>query len=301
MLVVARTLAILSAIAASSCASRMPAVVTPSYPPATSAAAPTPIASSAIGSTAPTAASAAAPSHVFIIVMENKSASESLSQPYTASLARQYSSLSHYQAVAHPSAPNYLALASGSTWGRWDDAYVTLPAQDIGHQLNAARISWRAYMESMPADCLQNTALYAVKHNPFAYFGGACPANVVPLTNLESDLAGAIPSFIWITPNLCNDTHNCSLAAGDRWLASTVTHITASTAWRAGGVLFITWDEDDGSAANHVATLVVSPTLRAVHPDSAYTHYSLLATMEDRLGLPRLPVVAGVVTIQLCC
>lgn len=143
-----------------------------------------------------------------VIVMENKSALEALSQPYTSALGRQFSVLSNYRAVSHPSAPNYLALTSGSTWGRHDDGYAALPAQDIGHQLSAACRTWRAYMEGMPADCHQDTGDYAVKHNPFAYYGGGCPPEVVPLGGLAADLAGATPSFVSITPDLCHDTHD---------------------------------------------------------------------------------------------
>ena len=75
----------------------------------------------------------------------------------------------------------------------------------------------------------------------------------------------------------------------------------ASSAWREGGVLFVTWDEDDGSADNQVATLVVSPTLRPTKPGDPYDHYSLFATVEDLLGLPRLPAVASTAATTLCC
>ena len=239
--------------------------------------------------------------HVFVIVMENNSAAEALAEPYTSTLAREFALLTNYHAVSHPSAPNYLALTSGSTWDRQDDGYVALPPDDIGHQLTLAGRSWRAYMEDLPEDCLQDTGTYAVKHNPFAYYGGQCPPQVVPLTQLPVDLAGATPSFVWITPNGCHDGHDCSAATADRWLSQVVPEIMASSAWREGGVLFVTWDEDDGSADNQVVTLVVSPTLRPTRPNDPYNHYSLFATVQDLLGLPRLPAVASTPAVMLCC
>ena len=98
-----------------------------------------------------------------------------------------------------------------------------LPATDVGDQLSAAGLPWRAYMEGMGADCRQSTGEYAVKHDPFAYYGGHCPASVVPLAGMTADLAGATPPrFIWITPNLCDDMHDCSASVGDAWLQRTV-------------------------------------------------------------------------------
>jgi len=231
--------------------------------------------------------------HVFLVVMENQSPAEALVGPFTASLAATYGVADNYRAVAHPSVPNYLALTSGSTWGVSDDNYHVLPPAGIGEQLTAAGISWRAYMEGLGAEgCLDSPLPYDPGHNPFAFYGGGCPANVVPLTSLAADLAGSTPAFSWITPDRCHDEHDCPVSSGDAWLSQEVGAITQSAAWRQGGVLFITWDEDDGSADNRVLTLVISPA--AVHrvSERAYTHYSLLATIEDLLGVPRLGLAA---------
>jgi phospholipase C len=226
--------------------------------------------------------------HVFVIVMENKSPSQALRGTYTASLAQQYASLTNYSAITHPSLPNYLALTSGDTWGITDNGYHPLPRGGIGDQLTAAGITWRAYMEGMSGDCLSDGGNYAVKHNPFAYYGGRCPSNVVSFDRLQSDLASNTPQFVWISPDLCNDTHDCPIQTGDSWLSSTVPQILSSTAWKQNGVLFIVWDEDDGSQSNAVAALVIAPKMKAHSSAAAYDHYSLLATIEDRLGVSRL-------------
>jgi hypothetical protein len=223
---------------------------------------------------------------VFVIVLENASASAALRQPYIASLASQYAVATDYHALAHPSLPNYLALTSGSTWGIRDDGYHQLAAGGIGAELTTAGISWKAYMEGFTGNCFRSPYPYALKHNPFAYYGGQCPANVVPMTQLSGDLSGSAPQLSWITPGLCNDGHDCGVAAADRWLAMTVPQIIASPAWQQNGALFITWDEDDGGG-NQVALIIVTPTFKGPIA-TPLDHYSLLATICDELGVARL-------------
>jgi phospholipase C len=235
----------------------------------------------------PSPSSATKP-HVFVIVMENKSPSQALSGAYTASLAQRYALLTNYRGVAHPSLPNYLALTSGNTYGITDDGYYRLPRSGIGDQLTAAGISWRAYMEGMSGDCLIDQGNYAVRHNPFAYYGGRCPANVVPFDRLHADLISNTPQFVWISPDMCHDTHNCPVQSGDAWLASTVPQILSSAAWKQNGVLFLVWDEADDLQSNAVAAIVIAPKVKAHSSAMPYDHYSLLATIEDRLGVGRL-------------
>lgn len=226
--------------------------------------------------------------HVFVIVMENTSLVTALRAPSFSSLAAKYQLLTNYRAISSPSLPNYLALTSGSTWGITDNGYHALPAGGIGSQLTAAGVSWRAYMEGLTsAGCMRSPYPYALKHNPFAYYGGSCPENVVALEALDADLVRDTPSFVWITPGLCHDGHDCPLAEAGAWLDGLVGRIVASPAWRDHGVLFIVWDEGDGRS-NVVPLIVASPDVESRRVDGAYDHYSLLATIEDLFGLPRL-------------
>jgi acid phosphatase len=255
--------------------------------PAAPAATPSPGASPNASPAGPEA------THVFVIVMENHSFAQAMAQPYTARLAATYAAATDYHAVSHPSLPNYLALSSGSTWGIHDDNYHSLPAGGLGTQLTQRGVSWRAYMEGMGGNCLSNGSGYAVKHNPFAYYGGGCPPNVVPMTALDGDLGGNTPRFAWITPDQCHDGHDCGARTADDFLSTLVPRILASRAWQQGGVLFITWDEDDGGGDNHVLTLVLSNRLAAHSSSQRRDHYSLLATVEDQLGVPRLGQAAS--------
>ncbi|HZB82856.1 MAG TPA: alkaline phosphatase family protein [Rubrobacteraceae bacterium] len=239
--------------------------------------------------------------HVFLIMMENKPFDRALQGNYAASLASKYALATNYHAITHPSLPNYLALTSGSTWGTKSDNYQALPSgEDLGSELTSAGIPWRAYMESMTNGCFDSPEPYALKHNPFAFYGEQCPSNVVSLSELDADLSGGnTPNFVWVTPNLCHDEHNCNVSTGDQWLAEIVPKIMDSAAWKDDGVLFIVWDEDDkASGPNQVPLVIVAPGLEEHQTDVYYDHYSLLATIEDRLGVPRLGEAANAQAIE---
>jgi len=231
------------------------------------------------------------PSHVFVIVLENRSADQVSGSGYIAQLAQQYGVATNYHGVYHPSLPNYLAMTSGSTWGIGDDGWHNLPAGGLGTQLTSAGIDWRAYMEGMNNGCYRNGNGYALKHNPFAYYGGTCPSQVVPFSQFASDMSGAVPRFVWITPDLCHDGHDCGNSTVNAWLSQTVPTILASDAWQDNGVLFITWDEGEDNA-NSVLTLVIHHDPLRHQSTVAYDHYSLLATIEDSLGVDRLGAAA---------
>ena len=228
----------------------------------------------------------ATPRHVFVIVLENASYRLAVAQPYISSLVSQYGVATNYHDLGNPSLPNYLAMTSGSTWNVHDDGWHELPATGLGKQLTDARISWKGYFEGFKGDCFNSPYPYALKHNPFPYYGGQCPPNIVSTNELESDLNGNTPMLSWITPGLCNDGHDCGIGQADQWLSHAVPQITGSSAWQEDGVLFITWDESS-AGDGQVALLVVAPNFKgeiSTHLD----HYSLLATMEDLLGVPRL-------------
>ncbi|MGB9112575.1 MAG: alkaline phosphatase family protein [Acidimicrobiales bacterium] len=250
--------------------------------------------------------------HVFVVVMENLGYRSVLATPGFASLAHRYALATNYYAVAHPSLPNYLALTSGSTW-RIDSDCVEcfVKAPNLAEELHAARISFSAYMEGIPTPCFladYGGNDYASKHDPFRYYddvrasSSLCDA-IRPESELPGLLAGpasAVPRFVWVTPDLCHDGHDCSPEVAATWLEGFVNGVTKSAAWKHDGVLFVTWDESDGSDATvappdrvvsccgggQVATLVIAPKLRAgLRVGVAYSHYSLLATIEDAFRL----------------
>ena len=243
--------------------------------------------------------------------MENKASGSVLQTPSSGKLtqvARECASATDYHAVSHPSLPNYLALTSGSTHGITDDAAPYLhriAGPSIFSELTAAGSTWTTYAESMPVACARFSAgRYAVKHNPAAYYTSiysTCTAHDLPLGNLfdgpfvRSLRTGDLAAFTLVVPDLCHDTHDCSVATGDTWLGRAIDLITTSPAYASGRTaLFVTWDEDDSSHGNHVGLVVVAPAVPpGITTGAAFTHASLLRTTEQLLGLPSTIVPAA--------
>jgi hypothetical protein len=246
------------------------------------------------------------PAHIAVIVMENEefgSVIDSSDAPYLNRLARTYALARAMYAVTHPSLPNYLALTGGSSFGITSDCTnCSVHATSIVDQLETAGVSWRAYMEGLPHPCFAGAGAgeYAKKHDPFTYYvpdmarPGWC-RRIVPLRALSTDeRAGALPRFIWITPDLCHDMHDCPVSVGDRFLSRLVPPLLRALGPR--GLLILTWDEgssNDGccrlASGGHVATILAGGLARRrARLTSPTDHYSVLQTIEDLLGLPRL-------------
>ena len=246
-------------------------------------------------------------SHIVVIVMENKESGDvlgSAAAPYLNGLARQYGVATQSFAIGHPSLPNYLALTSGATHGITSDCTsCSVRAPNIVDQLSGAGMSWKAYLEGYPARCFAGAGVgaYAKKHNPFIYYRDIAgnPArckNLVGFGALTADLrAGRLPTFAWITPNLCDDTHDCGIATGDRFLARTVPSLLREIG--PHGFLVVSWDEGTtnrgccggGARGGHIATVVAGPDVIAgSRTGAAVDHYGVLATIEHALALPAL-------------
>jgi phosphatidylinositol-3-phosphatase len=231
--------------------------------------------------------------HVVWIVMENHSYDQiigSSAAPYINRLAGKCGLATNFHALAHPSLPNYLAMTSGRTYGIRDDdppSAHLLRGKSIFSQLGR---EWRSLQESMPSRCaLASSGDYAVKHNPAAYYTRirrACRKRDVPYgLGRALDLSA---SFTFVTPNLCHDMHDCSIATGDAWLEKFMTKVLSTRKYRSGKTaVFLTFDEASrGSAGNHIPTIVVAPSVRRGKRSGAWlTHYSLLRATERMLHL----------------
>jgi phospholipase C len=256
----------------------------------------------------PTARSSPLPdfTHIYIILMENKESDNVIGSgaaPYINSLARQYDVAANFFGTTHPSLPNYLELLGGSTFGVTSDCLTCyVNATNLVDQLEAAGKTWKAYMEDMPSPCFVGySGDYAQKHNPFIYFDDIrtnptrC-ANIVPLSEWSRDEAqGNVANFVWITPNLCHDTHDCDVSAGDAWLKGFLPTIFAAPDWQSS-VLFLLWDEGVSDAGccqiahgGHIPMLLLSPLAKPGFTSTVnYDHASVLRTIEEAWGLTPL-------------
>ena len=250
-------------------------------------------------------------SKVMVIYEENADASSiygSSSAPNINRYADSCGAALNYQALTHPSLPNYLASTSGQSYDTspWttdcDPGGSCLTGNDnIFNQVGPS--GWKSYVESMTSNCqVGSSGAYATKHNPAAYYTDVhpqCLTNDVPLGStwagaLHDDVsAGTLPTFSTVTPDLNNDMHDGPLSQADSWLAGWMSQIVAGPDYRSGRLtVVIVWDEGSGSsvgAASTVAMIAVSPYIVPGTRSSTYfTHYSLLKAAEDVAGVPEL-------------
>ena len=104
----------------------------------------------------------------------------------------------------------------------------------------------------------------------------------------------------FVTPNLCNDTHDCTIATGDAWLSTFLGKVFASSQYAAGETaVFITWDEDDSSSQQphrHDRRRAVRRPGRG--RAARFNHYSMLRTTEEMLGLGLLGNAASATSMR---
>jgi hypothetical protein len=253
---------------------------------------PTSTGASVVESSSPCGHGGASPhySHVAWILLENVGYPVifSRSAPYLSQLANECGLATNYDAISHPSLPNYIALTAGATYGIHDDAEPSAHRLNVGNLFSQLHGNWLGEIQSMPTPCDRVTSgSYAARHNPAVYYvnlGAACAEDDLPLS-FPLDLSRA---FTMIVPNICDDMHSCPVATGDEWLSHTVPDIISSKQYQSGSlVLFITFDENDGQSANHVPTYVIAPSVpTGLRVSQALNHYSLLRTTETLLGLP---------------
>jgi len=243
--------------------------------------------------------------HIFVIVMENHAYSEIIGNtgqaPYINQLASEHGLATDYAAVTHPSLPNYLALTSGTSAGITSDCKpdsCTADVRSIADEITQSGRTWKMYAEGMPAPCAaHDSRRYAVKHNPFMYYPAvtddvaSCSDHVVPYDRLGQDLQSpsTLPDYAFISPDLCHATPDCSIGTGDGSLAREVPTILGSPAFTTqNSLLVLTWDEGSKDD-NRVATVFAAPAARKhFTSNAAYSHYSLLHTIEDVWGLSPL-------------
>jgi hypothetical protein len=247
------------------------------------------VASASAGSAAGrSTASQVRPAPVVVILMENHSYGQiagAASAPYLNRFAHRGTLFTDMNAVSHPSLPNYLAITSGSTLGCTSDACPprSFGAKNIFEQLRATGRTWASWEESMPGRCvLHNAGTYAVRHNAATYyrdlFPHDCPRHD---RSFPTTLPRRLPDFTFVTPNLCHDMHDCSVATGDTWLRHHVPSLLA-----LGAVVVITFDEGEGS--NHIFCAARGPGVGHAVRRAGFTHYGLLGGIERHFGLRRL-------------
>lgn len=256
--------------------------------------------------------SAAPFDYLVVVLMENRGFNGiNGNAAYLNQLASAYSLATHYTAVDHPSLPNYLALSGADTFGcgGYDGApnsntctSTAWNSQNLVDRIESAGLTWKGYMESMPSNCYnRDFGNYAVRHDPFVYYNDIAnnqtrcnrivPATASSDVELINDLGSTstASNFMWLTPNLCNDMHDCSVSTGDSYLSVLVPKILRSRIFQTQkAALLITFDEGTGtSPSDYVYTVWAGPVVKRSYQSSvAYSHYSVLRTIESAWSLP---------------
>ena len=248
------------------------------------------------------------PTKVLVLIEENHSYAQVRGgMPFLAKLSGTYGYATHWTAITRPSAPNYLAIAGGSTFGITGDAAPAADASAVGSAVSvfdqalAASKTAATYAESMPKNChvydhpdrSDGVPKYAVRHNPWVYFPAGrkgCLAHDQALPQFAADAANnALPNVGFLIPNLDNDAHDGSLSTADAWLEKQLTPVLHSKDFSSGKlVVVVTADEDDKKSGNRVLTSVITPALSHKVVDTPLTHYSLTRYIAEVLGVRSL-------------
>jgi acid phosphatase len=243
-----------------------------------------------------------------LIVEENETYGDIIGAPdtpYLTGLSKEFGSATNLVAnypAGCPSLAAYILLTSGTTAGICDDQgprHHQLTVPNVFAQLDAAHRPWRSYAQDLPAPCADHNSadsVFLVRHTAVPYYVSErrnCARGQTDLPALAADTAaGSLPDYSLVIPDACHDMHgapSCQtglVAAGDRWLRTWLSRIMAGPDYRAGHlVVIVTWDEGS-KRSNHIPTLVVSPTTRAITSARRFDHCSTLRTTEDILRLP---------------
>jgi hypothetical protein len=232
------------------------------------------------------------PAHVVIVIEENHGYSQIIGSPqapFINTLASEGALFTNSYAITHPSQPNYLALFSGSTQGVIDDSCPhTFAAGSLESEMIAAGKRFTGYSEGLPSVGSEvcYSGLYVRKHAPWTDFSKDLPQYNQPFSDFPTSFAN-LPRVSVIVPNLDNDMHDGTIQQGDSWLHQ---HLLAYANWARSNnsLLIVTFDEDQGTVTNHIATIFVGQRVKPGKYTERINHYNLLRTIEDMYGLGHL-------------
>jgi len=247
-----------------------------------------------------------APRSVIVVIEENKSYEQIFGEPekapYLNALAARGAVFTRSYGIAHPSQPNYFALFSGRADSNGDGCPaqgIARDADNLGAEAIAARRTFRAYAEDLPAagfaGCTSGS--YVRKHAPWTHFSNVPARYELPFSALRS--YDALPTIAFVIPNLMHDMHSASVAAGDAWLREKIGPLVA-WAGNHDALVVITWDESSAPVANHIPTLFVGPMVAPGRYDEVISHYRVLRTIEDLYGFGHAGAAALATPIDDC-
>ncbi len=245
------------------------------------------------------------PSHVIVIVEENKSFRQIVGNaraPFINTLAKRGALFTNAHGVTHPSLPNYLALFAGVTNSNGDGcpaAGIDAHASNLASELIAAHYTFAGFSESLPRSgstvCAAGT--YARKHAPWVAFANV-PKRVGRVFSMVPGAYDALPTVAFVVPNVDDDMHEGTIAQGDAWLAK---HMAPLLRWADAHdtLVVLTWDEGF-DRNNTIPTVLYGPMVKPGKYAQKISHYNVLRTIEDLYALPHTGKAADAARIAGC-
>ena len=275
--------------------------------------------------------------HIVTILMENQGFCSIYvgcggSATYMSQLADQNVLVRTWGTTSHPSEGNYISLIGGDNFGHTSDGYCCwgITAPNIIDRIESAGLTWKAFAEdaSGSGTCSFNPPRGADHFGFLTFADMNTPARCANLLNTASssdpEFVAAMntpnpANYIWLTPNDCNNMHDCSIATGDSYLATLVPKILSSTEFTTTkAALLIVYDEgysqcsNTGGTGECVYASFIGPTAKKgvqLSPIGA-SHYSYLSTIEaawaltsltsNDAGAPNLLSAFGAVCVTNC-
>lgn len=239
---------------------------------------------------------------IVVVIEENHGYSEVVgnpNMPYFNSLAAQGALMTDSHGVTHPSEPNYFALFSGSTQGVTADPCTwTVSGPNLAGELMDSHKTFAIYSEDLPAQgdisctytppALQTatgdaSAGYRVKHNPYEFWqveGLLPPSGSKTFDQFPKKDFDDLPKVSYVVPDQWHDEHDGTDVLCDQWLQQNISGF-AKWAKEHNSLLIVTWDEDDFTDVNQIATVFYGAEVKQGQYSQTINHYNVLRTIED--------------------
>ncbi|KAI8346381.1 phosphoesterase family-domain-containing protein [Choanephora cucurbitarum] len=241
--------------------------------------------------------------HILQIWFENQDYDKIASTPDFAKLQSEGILLTNFNALAHPSQPNYIAAAAGDILGvKTDSVYhFSSDKTTIFDLLEKNGLTWKLYQEDIPSVGYTGakSGNYVRKHNPAISFDAIAnnpnrSKNIVGADQLQTDIsANNVPNWMFFTPNMKNDGHDTNAAYAGKWLSNFVSStLYKNPDFYKNTLILITFDETASYfSRNRVWSLLlgdIPANLKGTTDNTFYSHHSTLHTVELNWGLGSL-------------
>ncbi|KAI9282710.1 phosphoesterase family-domain-containing protein [Sporodiniella umbellata] len=241
--------------------------------------------------------------HILQIWFENQDFDVVARIPEFSNLAKQGILLKNFNAITHPSEPNYVAAAGGSNFGIINDDYYNIPAsvKTIYDLLEEKGLTWKVYQENIPSVGYTGyrSGTYVRKHNPAVIFDSVGLnktrlQNVVGDDQFQKDVeSNNLPHWMFYTPDMKNDAHDTNAAFAGEWLSKFYEKTLSNPNLLEKTLILITFDENSSilTGRNQVWSLLlgnIPKDLKGTTDNTFYSHYSTLNTVELNWGLGSL-------------